>query len=232
MTGPARSPARGEPFFAAMALLQAVLIFAGFAPTYFLRDAALPPLSLLMQIHGAVFSVWVLLVAVQASLIPAGRVVLHMRLGLASIGLMAVMVPLGFVALVDAYTRGTSFMGSAETFVMLPLFDIIGLAVFWGLGILNRRRPDWHKRFMLLAGIYAILPATARIGDAYFDNAVLGLILQLAIFAVFIGYDLVRRKAIHAVTLIVLAAAIARTVLLFTVGPTEFWTQLVRSVLG
>ena len=232
MTTETDAPARGEPFFAAMGWLQAALVFAGFAPTYFLRDAALPPLSLLMQVHGAVFTVWILLVAIQASLIPAGRVLLHMRLGLASIGLMAMMVPLGFVALVDAYARGTSFLGSAETFVMLPLFDIVGLAAFWGLGVLNRHRSDWHKRFMLLAGIYAILPATARIGHAYFDNAVLGLILQMAIFAVFIGYDLIRKKAVHPVTLIVLAAAIGRTVLLFTVGTTEAWASLVRGVLG
>ncbi|MCF8878198.1 hypothetical protein L5876_00025 [Hyphobacterium sp. SN044] len=232
MTTETDAPVRGEPFFAAMGWLQAALVFAGFAPTYFLRDAALPPLSMLMQVHGAIFTVWILLVAIQASLIPAGRVLLHMKLGLASIGLMAVMVPLGFVALVDAYARGASFMGSAETFVMLPLFDIVGLAVFWGLGVLNRHRPDWHKRFMLLAGIYAILPATARIGHAYFDNAVLGLILQMAIFAVFIGYDLFRRKAVHPVTLIVLAAAIGRTVLLFTVGTTEAWASLVRGILG
>lgn len=226
------APARGEPFFAAMAWLQALLVFAGFAPTYFLRDAALPPLSLFMQVHGAVFTVWILLVAVQASLIPAGRVVLHMRLGLSSIALMALMVPLGFAAMVDAYGRGVEALGSAETFAMIPLLDITGLAILWGFGIANRHRPDWHKRFMLLSGFYAILPATGRIARVYLGEEVLGLVIQLALFATVIGYDFVRRKAIHPVTAIVLAAVLARVVLLFTLGRSEAWAGLVRGVLG
>src|SRR5258708_32179611 len=70
-------------FFSAMALLMLVTVFVGFARTYYLAGVFHAPLpSLIIHLHGAVFSCWILLLVTQASLVAAGRVAVHRRLGI------------------------------------------------------------------------------------------------------------------------------------------------------
>jgi hypothetical protein len=62
-------------FFSIMALLILVTVFVGFSRTYFLAGVFRAPLpNLLIHIHGAVFSSWILLLITQIGLVSAGRV--------------------------------------------------------------------------------------------------------------------------------------------------------------
>ena len=57
-------------------------VFLGFARSYYLAGLFKAPLpNLIVHIHGAVFSSWILLLIAQTSLVAAGRVDLHRRLG-------------------------------------------------------------------------------------------------------------------------------------------------------
>src|SRR5260221_9577395 len=86
-------------FFSGMAFLILVTVFTGFARTYFLAGVFRAPLpNLLIHIHGAVFSSWILLLITQTALVSAGRVDIHRRLGLAGFGLACLMVILGVMA--------------------------------------------------------------------------------------------------------------------------------------
>ena len=65
-----------------MALLILASVFVGFARTYYLAGVFGAPLpNKLIHVHGAVFSLWIVLLIVQTSLVTAGRVDLHRRLG-------------------------------------------------------------------------------------------------------------------------------------------------------
>jgi hypothetical protein len=55
------------------------------------------PLPPLLHIHGAVFSSWMLLLIVQTSLVAAGRVDLHRRLGLLGFFLACLLVCLSLL---------------------------------------------------------------------------------------------------------------------------------------
>src|SRR5438876_11241063 len=67
-------------FFSAMALLILATVFVGFARTYYLAGVFHAPLpSLIIHLHGAAFSCWVLLLVTQTSLVSAGRVDIHRR---------------------------------------------------------------------------------------------------------------------------------------------------------
>jgi len=69
-------------FFPGMAVLLLATVFFGFARTYYLAGVFRAPLpNLLVHIHGAVFSAWILLLIAQTSLVASGRVDLHRRLG-------------------------------------------------------------------------------------------------------------------------------------------------------
>ena len=93
-------------FFSGMALLMLVTVFVGFGPTYYLAGVFRAPLpSLIIHLHGAAFSCWVLLLITQTSLVLAGRVDIHRRLGMAAFGLACLMVVLGILAATDSLVR-------------------------------------------------------------------------------------------------------------------------------
>ena len=81
-------------FFVVMASTISAVVFAGFAPSFYLRAAFRPDnkLSILLHIHGAVFSTWIILFMVQAILIVRGSRAWHRRLGWFAAVIAAAMV--------------------------------------------------------------------------------------------------------------------------------------------
>ncbi|HYC33589.1 MAG TPA: hypothetical protein VEB59_14970, partial [Gemmatimonadales bacterium] len=78
-----RARTRDHRFFTAMAVTAALIVFVGFAPSYYLRSyfgAGREP-SALVHLHGVLSTAWILLFVVQTSLVGAGRTDLHRRLG-------------------------------------------------------------------------------------------------------------------------------------------------------
>src|SRR5260370_31090954 len=93
-------------FFSGMAVLIFATVFVGFARSYYLAGVfkgSLP--SVVIHIHGAVFSSGILLLLAQTSLVAAGRVDLHRRLGLLGFGLACLLVIVGLLAATDSLAR-------------------------------------------------------------------------------------------------------------------------------
>jgi len=147
-------------FYPCMTLVITVVVFAGFAPTYYLRGATLPPLPTLTQVHGLVFTTWILLLALQVWLVATRRRDVHQRVGYAGAILAAAMIILGVrVALVTARRDiAAGRVQEALGFLIIPLGDIVMFAGLVGLALSYRKRPEFHRRFMLLATL-ALLPA-------------------------------------------------------------------------
>src|SRR5258708_13320103 len=85
MTMVIERPARGQTdrlFFTGMAVASAFAVFVGFMPTYFVRSPALPALTPLFHLHGALFSSWIILLFAQTSLVSPPPTDIHRRLGL------------------------------------------------------------------------------------------------------------------------------------------------------
>src|SRR5512142_2509418 len=153
-------------FFSVMAGIILVLVAVGFARTYFLAGvfrAHLP--ALIVHIHGAAFTAWVLLLIAQVSLVSAGRVDIHRRIGLAGFCLAALMVVLGFLAATNALTRGMippQFPFDAKTFYAIPLGDIAMFGALILFAYRARTNPAGHKRLILLATIALMDAPTGR----------------------------------------------------------------------
>jgi len=61
-------------FFSGMAVVVLASVFVGFARSYYLAGVFKAPLpNLLVHVHGAVFSCWILVLIVQTYLVAAGR---------------------------------------------------------------------------------------------------------------------------------------------------------------
>ncbi len=188
-------------FFAAMAILLCAVVYIGFSPTYFAAGLFTAPLpSPILHLHGAVFTVWMLLFLVQSVLISARRVAWHRSLGLISFCLPPVMIVVGVIAALDALNRKVS-IGPLDPSVSLaiPLLGIASFTVVILASWRTRRNPASHKRLILLATIGLVEAALGRfpwvqMGLAPAQGAVAGLgILVLLVIA----YDLFSLRRIH-----------------------------------
>jgi hypothetical protein len=149
-----------------MALLLLSTVLVGFARTYFLAGVFRAPLpSLIVHIHGAAFSTWILLLVIQVSLVSAGRVDLHRRLGLAAFALASVMPLLGLLAASDSLRRNFSPPGSGldpKTFYAIPVADMVIFAGLIFFAYRARMDPAAHKRLILLSTIALMDAPTGR----------------------------------------------------------------------
>src|SRR5437879_4598036 len=142
-------------FFSGMALLMLATVFVGFAPTYYLAGVFHAPLpSLIVHIHGAAFSCWILLLVTQTSLVSAGRVDIHRNLGIAGFLLACLMVILGVWAATDSLARGGSVPGrDPQFFYIVPLTDMLVFAAVVFIAFRARSNSAAHKRLILVATI-------------------------------------------------------------------------------
>jgi hypothetical protein len=193
-------------FYGGMAIAMAATVFIGFAPTYYLRALfGAPPtltgatiLSPLAQLHGALFTGWVLLFIVQTALVAIHRTRVHQRLGIVGGVLAAAMVAVGVSTAIAAAKRGSAPPGvDPLAFLLIPLFDMLLFAIFVGGALWRRRRRESHKRMMLLAYISIIAAALARFPGvfAYGPFAFFGLAFVFLIVAMI--YDAASRGRIH-----------------------------------
>jgi len=117
-------------FFSTLAVVMLATVFVGFAHTYYLAGVFHAPLpSLIIHLHGAAFSCWILLLVAQTSFVSAGRVDIHRKLGIAGFLLAGLMVTLGVLAATDSLNRGTGPTGlDAQFFYVIPMTDMLVFA--------------------------------------------------------------------------------------------------------
>jgi hypothetical protein len=153
-------------FFLAVAVLFPLITFIGFAPSYFLRPVFRPdPMpSLLVHVHGLVMTLWVVLFSVQATLISAKRIKLHMTLGLSSIVLVAAIVVTGAMTAVAAGGRGSGFPGyDPLVFMNVPFTGVFIFAILFAAAIYYRKNPANHKRLLLVTVLILLSPSISRL---------------------------------------------------------------------
>jgi hypothetical protein len=163
------SIAKGQPdhgFYVGIAVVMAITVFVGFAPTFYLKAfAAAPPLSPLVWAHGLLFTSWIVLLVTQATLVAKDRVDLHMRLGMFGVVVGVAMVIVGVLTAITAARLGHVPPGAPPPlmFLAIPLFAIVEFAILFGAAIALRGNSQAHKRLILLATIVIQGAAIARL---------------------------------------------------------------------
>src|SRR5579859_2738988 len=142
-------------FFCGMSLVMLATVVIGFWPSYFSHGMVEAPLrSSLVHMHGAVFSLWIVLLLVQVGLVVAGNIKLHRTLGLAGFGLAVLMVIVGtLVATAQLRRNLAAHKTLAVPGYMLPMGDLILFAPLVFFAYRLRRQPTAHKRLILIATI-------------------------------------------------------------------------------
>lgn len=189
-------------FFSLVGVWFVSVTFVGFSKSFFLR-ASPEPLPTHLIVHGVVYSAWVALFLVQALLISSHRVRWHMSLGMTSVFLLIVMIPVGFhVVLVKAAAGDKSFDEAG--------FNLTGLTLgfsFAFAGLACRKRPLFHKRLMLFATLMLTIAAADRVpgvlglDDVRFVRKLIAVTPGMAL----VGYDALIRRRIFVFSLSSLA---------------------------
>jgi hypothetical protein len=151
-------------FFTGMALAMIATCLMAFIPSIIHPAERQAPLSALAAAHGIVFFAWLLLFLIQSRLIATRHVAWHRRLGLASVAILAWMIPLAYAITIAMVRRGYDLSGDLRIDRDPPyatVFPLCNLLIFSALAIsalAYRRRPEIHKRLMLFANI-ELMPA-------------------------------------------------------------------------
>jgi hypothetical protein len=148
-----------------MALACAMVAFAGFVPTYWMPLVAgtlrAPPV---IHLHAAIFFLWSLFIVLQAWLAASRRIARHRAVGLVGVSLATAMTIFGILAAINRMHWAAS-LGLAEAgraFAIVPIAAILFFAVTFAFAVGNVRRPDWHKRLMLVAATSILDAPIAR----------------------------------------------------------------------
>jgi hypothetical protein len=216
-----------------MAFTGLLILFTGLAPSFYLRSPSAPPLRPLVIAHGLAFSTWVVLFAVQTSLVAAGRTAVHRRLGLAGALLSLLMVvsapPLALASAAKAIRRAPA--DGPLLFLLVILVDIFTFALAVGFGIACRRRSEAHKRWMLLALATLMPPAISRWPIAVRYPQVIVLVMVLFVLAAPI-HDRLARRRFHPVSVWGGLALLILIPLRFVIGQTDAWHRVATRLIG
>ena len=190
-------------FFSTMALLLTAAVFIGFAPTYYLAGMFRAPLpDRLIHIHGALFTGWMFLLIAQTSLVAAGKVNIHRRLGIAACVMACVMVVFGELAAIDSLVRRAGPPGrDPQMFFMVPFTEILLFGVLMVFAFRARKDSPAHKRLIMIATTALVLAAVARWPMFHRSNP-LGAAITSWIFLLLIAaYDLWTTRRLHRATI-------------------------------
>lgn len=232
---------RANWFYLGFGLFALAAVLIGFSTTYFIpmarRSFSAP---WVVHLHGATALGWVLLLICQAHLVGRHRTPLHRRIGRAGLPLAVIIWATGIATAAWAARRDLPEIGTAATSNLGG--TAIGLSLYLSLvvaAVAMRRRPDWHKRLIMLATIQVLWPAFFRWRHLLpmVPRPEIWLALVLAYFPILIAAarDLWRYGRVHPVWLFVAPALVVEQSIEFAFfdrGVLRQFGQWLYSLLG
>lgn len=230
MNTSSRASSTDHAFSIAVTGCFAALVFWTFARSYYLREffntVSLAPLT---QVHGAVMTGWVVLLAAQSALAGAGQIRWHRKLGWIGAVWAILVVVLGSTTTLAASAREVhQHTRFAQIQLTVTGLELVQMVLFAGLvfaAITLRSRPDYHKRLMLLT-IACLLPsALARLPVDFIDNRLI-LWLVDALMLTCVGIDSWRKHRLHPAFGWGTAIVLGVLHLTFFIAQTQGWLSL------
>lgn len=231
-------------FYVWMAGIFVAIAFGGFVPTYWSKLASGSFTGApILHIHGSLFFAWTLLFLAQTTLVATGRTPRHRNWGLVGISLATAMAITVVLAAINSMkvAEGMGLGDAARRFSVVSLSSVVLFSALLVLAMANIRRPDVHKRLMLLSMVplahaamarlfmTAFAPADAKGPPPVFVSVPPGLLVDLLVVAAIV-FDWRTRGRPHPVYLVGGAVLLAVQLSAVPVSGTEAWMAVARWV--
>lgn len=239
-----RAGSRTDRFYLVMAASFVLIAFGGFIPTYWAKIATGTFTGHpILHIHGMIFFSWTLFYLFQTSLVAAGRTPDHRAWGIAGVSLATAMAFTVVLAVINSF-KVAEAIGMGDAARRFSIVSLSGLAEFGCLftaAVVNNRRPELHKRLMILAMIPLMQAATARVFLTFFAppgsvgpppvfvSVPPGLVVDLLILAAMV-HDWRTRGRPHPVYVIGGAALVSLQLLCVPISATPIWAHVTQGL--
>jgi hypothetical protein len=189
-----------------MALLMAAIAIAGFWRSYFgALFTGHSHAEWIFHLHAAIFMGWIGLVILQSYLAISGRSALHVKVGRFGMAYGAALVVFGLSFSLLLLARKVAEVGPDGTRggFLTPLTDMVTFALFLGGAWFYRKRPEFHRRFILLATNGIIIAGVGRMFGGTTSIAIGDVIPFLLVWLsplwIAMVYDGIRQRTVHPV---------------------------------
>jgi len=206
-------------YFYIMFWILLILVFIGFAPSFYLKPLisehpfypdGLPGSHI---VHGVILTLWYIFLVVQSGWVNYNKVHIHRKLGWIGVTWAVLVVsstvytvslfPERMVALAQQLNSTVEEIEPGLVSILwLDVFMCLLFVVFFTLAVLQRNKPDIHKRLMLYTGLVFIFAATNRVAGilGYLTGSdisfILGFLLLLALTVSVLFHDYKTKKRI------------------------------------
>ncbi len=220
-----------RPLYVGVSLLMAIIALAGFWPTYFgpltVGRLEQPPL---IHFHAVVFVGWLVLFLAQTVLAATGRISSHLTLGRIGIGYGVLLVVVGIFTGISRSADLLRAGSDGGRLLFVAIADMVVFSGFFGAAIAFRRKPQIHKRLMVVAATMLLVAATARM--SFLPAPPWRLPVWLAIWfspvLVAMAYDFMSRRVLHPAYVAGLAAFLIRAFSPRFIVDTTGWSAFTR----
>ena len=213
-----------NPFYIGLSVLVTTIAFVGFWPTYFgpLLAGTVDKLPVI-HVHAAIYVGWLAIFIAQATFAATRRMDLHVRLGNIGIGYGVLVIVMGVTVAISMFAVRVHAgnIEEAQMRLVAPLLDMVFFAPLFAAAVRLRRKPEIHKRLMIVATTVLLVAAVGRmsfVGRPWPLLLVWGSPLLLGA-----AYDIVRRRAVPWIYLLGIVAIVARAFGARLVGETGMW---------
>ncbi len=197
-------------FYLAMSLWMAVIIVVGFWPTYFgpLLAGTLD-LKPILEIHAVIFTGWMVLLVAQASLAYTRRLGWHRKLGRLVAAYAALMVVVVLVRLSERFSNliAAGEVREAHRSLVISMVDLLLFSGFLAAAIVYRKKPQIHKRLIIVATVVLLGPAVVRMTFLTSIPQIFAIMLSPLLLGM--AFDVATRRRVHAVYVIGLVIHLA-----------------------
>ena len=193
---------RRRPAYVGASLLLILTAAVGFVPRMVgALVAGQVPHDWIIHVHVAVYWLWLALFSAQTINAALGRMTLHRKLGkvLITYGVLMFVVGLGVT-----FNRIFKQINSGDVDVarrvnLEPVVDMVVFPVLFSLAIYFRRKPELHKRLMIVTATQLMYAAVIRIDVIPLKSRCAFLLVWTAPILLGMAHDWFTRRLIHPV---------------------------------
>jgi hypothetical protein len=241
---PPKARAARSRVYVGLAALICAIVAAGFGRSFYGTVAGGVAHPWIIHVHAAVYVGWLVLLVAQAVLAARGRIAQHRKLGNFGIWYGVLVFALGVAVAIAMpvinFHAGLWDAARAETFLAIPLADMLLFGGVFAAAIAYRRRPEIHKRLMIIAAVAIMFAAVNRalvnagllLGDATaFAAGPWRPLLWYSPVLVAMAHELVTRRRVHP-AYVIGALAMAVSLLRLPYSTSEHWHGIARWILA